>query len=66
VNAKLVDADSGRIPVPWWYPYDGDGTDAFRGMIQVLYRSGLTAKAAAAWEHRRSLVQFATRYVSRS
>jgi succinate-semialdehyde dehydrogenase/glutarate-semialdehyde dehydrogenase len=59
---KVVDRDSGRVPVPWWFPYDERGADAFRGALEVLYRDGLPARAAAAWRERRALVQLARRY----
>ena len=29
-SPKFVDHDAGRVPVPWWFPYDDDATDAFR------------------------------------
>ena len=36
---KFVDRDSGRVPVPWWFPYDDEATLAFRGLAGVLYGS---------------------------
>lgn len=62
---KFVDADSGRVPVPWWYPYGPEAADGFQGMLGVLYGDGLLAKAAAAWRHRRGLVHLTGRYLSR-
>jgi acyl-CoA reductase-like NAD-dependent aldehyde dehydrogenase len=59
---KFVDRDSGRVPVPWWFPYDARSANAFRGMLQVLYRSGVRPKATAAWRERRALVAAARRY----
>ena len=65
VETKLVDADPGRIGVPWWYPYDSVAPGAFAGLIDVLYRPGAWAKAGAAWRSRRALLDLGTRYVSR-
>jgi succinate-semialdehyde dehydrogenase/glutarate-semialdehyde dehydrogenase len=59
---KFVDRDSGRVPVPWWFPYDARSADAFRGVLQVLYRSGVRSRATAAWRERRALVAAARRY----
>jgi len=28
-SPKFVDRDAGRVPVPWWFPYDDDATLAF-------------------------------------
>ena len=62
-SVKFVDADSGRVPVPWWFPYDERVADGFRGVIGVLYEHGLAAKASSVWRHRRGLVSLARRYV---
>jgi acyl-CoA reductase-like NAD-dependent aldehyde dehydrogenase len=59
---KLVDRDSGRVPAPWWFPYDERSPDAFRAALEVLYRDGLRSRAAAAWRERRALVALARRY----
>ena len=56
---KFVDRDSGRVPVPWWYPYDERSADAFRDVLEVLYGS---ARLRAAWRNRRSLLALARRY----
>ncbi len=59
-SAKFVDHDAGRIPVPWWYPYDEQATAAFTGMIGVLYGSH---KLRTAWRERRALLAMAKRYI---
>jgi acyl-CoA reductase-like NAD-dependent aldehyde dehydrogenase len=60
---KFVDWDSGRVPVPWWYPYGEDVLDGFRGLAGVLYGSGIGQRAAAAWRHRRGLYALGRRYL---
>jgi hypothetical protein len=62
---KFVDLDPGRLPVAWWYPYGPQAVDGFQGMVGVLYRQGLVAKAGAAWRHRRGLVHLGKRYLRR-
>jgi acyl-CoA reductase-like NAD-dependent aldehyde dehydrogenase len=59
---KFSDRDAGRVPVPWWFPYDERTTDAFRGVLGALYADGLPARARAAWRERRALVALARRY----
>jgi succinate-semialdehyde dehydrogenase/glutarate-semialdehyde dehydrogenase len=61
-TVKFSDRDTGRVPVPWWFPYDERTTDAFRGVLGALYADGLTARARAAWRERRALVALARRY----
>jgi acyl-CoA reductase-like NAD-dependent aldehyde dehydrogenase len=63
-QVKFVDSDSGRVPVPWWYPYGPLGVEAFRGALGVLYGEGAGARVGAAWRHRRGLVHLARRYLS--
>lgn len=63
-QVKFVDADRGRVPVPWWYPYGPLGVEAFRGALGVLYGDGVGARAQAAWRHRRGLAHLARRYLS--
>ncbi len=64
-QVKFVALDSGRVPVPWWYPYGPDAAEGFRGMVDVLHRRGLGPKAAAAWRHRRGLAHLGRRYLGR-
>jgi succinate-semialdehyde dehydrogenase/glutarate-semialdehyde dehydrogenase len=61
-HVKLVDSDSGRVPVPWWYPYGPRALDGFQGVLEVLHGE---AKLRALWTHRRGLVHLARRYLRR-
>jgi hypothetical protein len=63
---KFADLDSGRVPVPWWYPYDERVLDGFAGMLELLYGEGLARKLGKAWQHRRGLVRLGRRYLSGS
>jgi acyl-CoA reductase-like NAD-dependent aldehyde dehydrogenase len=65
-RVKYADLDRGRVPVPWWYPYDGRLADGFGGVLELLYGEGLPRKLASAWAHRRGLARLARRYLSRS
>ena len=40
VNVKFADRDSGRVGVPWWFPYDDAAAGAFRGVLGTIYGSG--------------------------
>jgi acyl-CoA reductase-like NAD-dependent aldehyde dehydrogenase len=62
-QVKFADFDSGRVPVPWWYPYGADALDGFRGLTGVLYGDGLAHRAQAAWRHRRGLLALGRRYL---
>jgi hypothetical protein len=59
-----VDADRGRVPVAWWFPYDVASADGFRGVLGVLHGDGVGERLGAAWRHRRGLALLARRYVS--
>ena len=59
---KFSDRDAGRVPVPWWFPYDERAADAFRGVLGALFADGLGSRARAAWRERRALVALARRY----
>jgi hypothetical protein len=65
VQVKFADFDSGRIPVPWWYPYGEDVLEGFRGLTGVLYGNGLAERAQSAWRHRRGLLALGRRYLGR-
>jgi acyl-CoA reductase-like NAD-dependent aldehyde dehydrogenase len=65
-RVKYADLDRGRVPVPWWYPYDGRLVDGFGGVLELLYGEGLPRKLASAWTHRRGLARLARRYLSGS
>jgi succinate-semialdehyde dehydrogenase/glutarate-semialdehyde dehydrogenase len=62
-SVKFVDADSGRIRVPWWFPYDERVLGGFRGVAGVLYQPRLGAKAGALWRRRRGIATLARRYL---
>jgi succinate-semialdehyde dehydrogenase/glutarate-semialdehyde dehydrogenase len=64
-QAKFTDFDRGRVAVPWWYPYGPGALEGFRGLAGVLYGQGLVERAAAAWKHRRGLLELGRRYLSR-
>jgi acyl-CoA reductase-like NAD-dependent aldehyde dehydrogenase len=58
-SPKFVDHDAGRVPVPWWFPYDEEMASAFRASARVLYGSH---KLQTAWRERRALLAMAKRY----
>ncbi|HEY6017769.1 MAG TPA: aldehyde dehydrogenase family protein [Gaiellaceae bacterium] len=62
-HLKYVDNDPGRLPVPWWYPYDDAIADGFHAVAEVFYGSGAGRKARAAWRGRRGLVSVGRRYL---
>ena len=62
-GVKFVDADSGRVRVPWWFPYDERVADGFKGVIGALYEPRLAAKAGALRRHRRGVATLARRYL---
>ena len=62
-RVKFADLDRGRVPVPWWFPYDEGVLEGFRGMAGVLYGEGL-GRLEAAWRHRRGLLALGRRYLS--
>jgi acyl-CoA reductase-like NAD-dependent aldehyde dehydrogenase len=59
-QAKLIDSDSGRVPVPWWYPYEPRAVDGFKGVLEVLHGE---QRLRALWSHRRGLIHLAKRYL---
>jgi acyl-CoA reductase-like NAD-dependent aldehyde dehydrogenase len=61
-SVKLVDSDSGRVSVPWWYPYGPHAVDGFKGVLELRHgEDGLRG----AWAHRRGLAHLAKRYMRR-
>jgi succinate-semialdehyde dehydrogenase/glutarate-semialdehyde dehydrogenase len=62
-RVKFVEADAGRLRVPWWFPYQPVGVPALRGVLETFYGRGAANRMRAAWRHRRGLVGFARRYV---
>jgi succinate-semialdehyde dehydrogenase/glutarate-semialdehyde dehydrogenase len=65
-RVKFADLDRGRVPVPWWYPYDERVLDGLAGAVELLYGERLPRKLASAWQHRRGLLRLARRYLSKS
>jgi succinate-semialdehyde dehydrogenase/glutarate-semialdehyde dehydrogenase len=65
-RVKFVDVDSGRVPVPWWYPYDERLLDGFEGVLKLLYGVGLSRRLGQMWQHRRGLLRLGRRYLSGS
>jgi succinate-semialdehyde dehydrogenase/glutarate-semialdehyde dehydrogenase len=59
VNVKFVDRDSGRVPVPYWFPYDERTPDALRTLLRVFAGDH---RLRAAWRGRRELLHVARRY----
>jgi acyl-CoA reductase-like NAD-dependent aldehyde dehydrogenase len=62
-SVKLTDGDSGRIPVPWWYPYSPQAIDGFKGVLEVLHGDGVAARARGLWTHRRGFAHLTKRYL---
>jgi hypothetical protein len=58
VDKRLVAADSGRMPVGWWYPYDEVRRRGFAAVIEALYAPGLAGKARALASHRQELLEY--------
>jgi acyl-CoA reductase-like NAD-dependent aldehyde dehydrogenase len=65
-RVKFADLDRGRVPVPWWYPYDERLLDGFEGVLKLLYGDGLARKVGHVWQHRRGLLRLGQRYRSGS
>ena len=65
-RVKYADLDRGRVPAPWWYPYDEGVVEGFAGVLELLYGEGLPRKLASAWAHRRGLWRLGRRYLSGS
>jgi acyl-CoA reductase-like NAD-dependent aldehyde dehydrogenase len=62
-QAKFVELDRGRVPVPWWYPYGLESVEGFRGVLETFYRRGLRTRARGAWRHRSGLAELGRRYL---
>jgi len=65
-GVKFADLDRGRVPVPWWYPYDQGVQDGLAGVLELLYGDSFPRKLGKAWQHRRGLVRLGRRYLSGS
>ncbi len=59
---KFVDHDSGRVPVPWWFPYDERTPEMFRRLLRPMYEDGLGRRALATWRERGALAAYLKRY----
>ena len=59
-NVKYVDADRGRVAVPWWFPYDERAVEGFKGVVRVVHGD---QRLRALWRHRRGLLHLARRYL---
>jgi acyl-CoA reductase-like NAD-dependent aldehyde dehydrogenase len=66
VSAKYVDADSGRVPVPWWYPYGPEGLDGLKGSLELLYRKTVAARGRGVARRRAGIAHLARRYLGRA
>ena len=64
-HTKFVDADSGRIRPPWWFPYDERLADGFRGALGVLYGSGAGARVRSLADRRSGLASLGRRALPR-
>jgi succinate-semialdehyde dehydrogenase/glutarate-semialdehyde dehydrogenase len=65
VSPKYVDIDSGRVPVPWWYPYGAAGMEGLKAGLELLYRKGPGARARGAAAHRSGVTELTRRYLGR-
>ena len=65
-SLKFVDADSGRVRVPWWFPYGSSSLEGFRGALGVLYARGVKKRARLGWSARHGLAHLGNRYLGRS
>jgi acyl-CoA reductase-like NAD-dependent aldehyde dehydrogenase len=65
-RVTYADLDRGRVPVPWWYPYDRGIADGFAGVLELLYGEGWARKLGKTWQHRHGLFRLGRRYLSGS
>jgi succinate-semialdehyde dehydrogenase/glutarate-semialdehyde dehydrogenase len=63
VSPKYVDSDSGRVAVPWWYPYRREDVEGLKGGLELLYRKGAHQRARGAAAQRRGLAHLTRRYL---
>lgn len=64
-HVKYVDTDAGRIRPPWWYPYEADEVDGFRGALSALYGRGVGERTRAVTRHRAGIAALARKALSR-
>jgi acyl-CoA reductase-like NAD-dependent aldehyde dehydrogenase len=65
-HVKFVDSDSGRVRVPWWFPYGTSALDGFRGALGVLYARGVRRRSGHGWGARHGLAHMTKRYLGRA
>lgn len=65
-HIKFVGIDSGRVRVPWWFPYGPSALEGFRGALGVLYAKGVRRRWGLGWGARRGLGHIAKRYLGRA
>ena len=65
VSPKYVDFDSGRVSVPWWYPYGRASVEGLKGGLELLYRKGPAARGRGAAARREGLAHLTRRYLGR-
>ena len=55
VNVKFADRDSGRVGVPWWFPYDDADRSARSAAARRDLRDGPRSVSRSAWRDRAAL-----------
>lgn len=65
-HVKYLGEDSGRVPVPWWFPYGAESLEGFGGALGLLYARGLRRRAALGWGARGGLAHLLRRYLGRA
>jgi len=65
-HVKFVDADSGRLSPPWWFPYGEGAAEGFAGVLQGAFGSGVVARTLGLWRHRRGVLELVRRSAKRS
>jgi succinate-semialdehyde dehydrogenase/glutarate-semialdehyde dehydrogenase len=60
VDVKFADRDSGRVPVPWWFPYDERTPEALRTLLRLLAGDD---RLRTAWRGKRAVLHLVRRYL---
>jgi succinate-semialdehyde dehydrogenase/glutarate-semialdehyde dehydrogenase len=55
VDKRLLSVDGGRIPVPWWHPYEEFKRRGLSAVLEALYAPELAEKARKLWDRRSDL-----------
>ncbi|MCA1726335.1 MAG: aldehyde dehydrogenase family protein [Actinobacteria bacterium] len=58
---RLLSVDGGRLPVPWWYPYEEVKRRGFIAILDGLYAPRAVHKARRLWERRDEVKDFVAR-----